>query len=92
VFSLPSKCGFLSQFSAIFFLNIRPQWSEAEEPAPDEDVSKDSPCFPFFYIPHSSSDFYRYIIPPFLVAKKLFEKVFSFLIENQEYYGSQVSI
>jgi hypothetical protein len=60
VFSLPSKCGFLSQFGATFFLNIRCQRSEAEEATRDKDVSKYSTCASFFYTSRSSSNFLSY--------------------------------
>jgi len=75
VFSVPSKCGFLNQFGTIFFLNIRPKWSRAEEPTPVEGVSKDSTCHSFFYTSPSSSNFLSFYYSVIFVVKKLFEKV-----------------
>lgn len=73
MFSVPSKCGFLSQFEAIFFLNIRRERDEAGEPSEDEDMSKQAVVVPSSIPLFSLQFFYRAIMPLFLVAKKLFE-------------------
>jgi len=62
MFSVPSKCGFLRQFGAIYFLNIRPKWSSADEPTPVQGVSKDSTCHSSFYISLSFSNFFIVLI------------------------------
>lgn len=69
VFSLPSKCGFLSQFRAIFFLNIRCEWNETEKATGDKKVSTYSICSSVSFSSLLSSKFYRSIIPPFLSLK-----------------------